>query len=264
MTTFTRRLANRLERLCGVHIFRRSTGRNWSGSNFERTMFGYLRPDCIFDVGANGGQFGYNLRNFVGYQGAILSFEPNPTAFARLEKLSALDPDWHCFDYALGSETGRAKLNIMKTDVFSSLLVPGGESDKYFPEDNQVAQQIDIEIQTLDNLFPGLQVKFGFERPFLKLDTQGFDLEVVKGGQAVLPAFTGLLSEISVIPLYEKQPDLAESIAYLRACGLDLVDLFSLHPDNWFQPLLECNAYFLRRDLAQPMGGVERLVTQTN
>ena len=42
-----------------------------------------------------------------------------------------------------------------------------------------------MEIRTLDEAFPELKARLGFHRPYLKLDTQGFDLQVLQGGPEV-------------------------------------------------------------------------------
>lgn len=246
-------IARGLEKLADVHLLRRSSGPFWPEANFERSLHDYLKTDCIFDVGANIGQFGQNTREVIGYTGTILSFEPNPTAFDRLAAHAKGDPDWHCYPFALGESAGVAKFNVMKFDNLSSLLQPGGESERYFADSNQVVETRDVEVRTVDDVFPELQAKFGFERPYLKLDTQGFDLHVARGAATTMASFTGCVSEVSFVPIYENQPTMTDSIACFRALGFELAELFNVHPGGWFQPLIECNAYFLNRRFAQPL-----------
>ena len=61
------------------------------------------RVNCVFDVGANTGQYGKGLRRF-GYAGRIVSFEPVSDTFAKLHKSAETDPDWHVYNFALGRE----------------------------------------------------------------------------------------------------------------------------------------------------------------
>jgi hypothetical protein len=58
------------------------------------------------------------------------------------------------------------------------------------------------------------------------MDTQGFDLEVLKGARQALPRILGLQSEVSVKPLYEYMPDLHEAITTMTGLGFELTGLF--------------------------------------
>lgn len=243
-----RRIADLVENTAGLNIFRKRSGHHWPVANFERRLFDYLKVDCVFDVGANIGQFGQRLRREIKFEGTILSFEPNPAIFADLVKEAKNDAYWHCFPFALGATEENGLLNVTHEHSFSSILRPGGETQKLFPKENQIEEVVDIEIKPLRAIFKELQARFGFERPFLKMDTQGYDLEVVKG--ADLDEFCGALSEASFIPIYEEQPAVTETIAAFRASGWPLVELFNVHPGRWFNPLVECDCFFVRGDLA--------------
>jgi len=63
-------------------------------------------------------------------------------------------------------------------------------------------------------------------RVFLKIDTQGYDMEVVKGAAGCIHWIMGLQSEISVAPIYEDMPHYTEALAYYESLGLSLMDLF--------------------------------------
>ena len=57
------------------------------------TMLSHHKVNTIFDIGANEGQFGVNLRDF-GYKGKIISFEPLTLARKKLHRISQNDPLW--------------------------------------------------------------------------------------------------------------------------------------------------------------------------
>jgi hypothetical protein len=67
----------------------------------------------------------------------------------------------------------------MRSDRFSSLHEPDHSETDAFVQLNVVERQVPVSTETLDVLFPQLQEKFHFSRPFLKMDTQGHDLHVV-------------------------------------------------------------------------------------
>lgn len=67
--------------------------------------------NCVFDVGANTGQYAKRLRG-LGYSGRIVSFEPTSETFARLARAAADDPDWHVVQCGLGREETTAEIHI--------------------------------------------------------------------------------------------------------------------------------------------------------
>lgn len=247
MTSLARKLADRVEELFDVHLFRRSSGHHWPEAEFSRLLFRELQPDCVFDVGANAGQYGAGLRS-AGFSGTILSFEPNPRAFARLAKAAAPDPGWHCYPYALGSREETRLFNVMEVDVFSSFREASHEEID-FADQNVVSETLPLKIETLDGHFDALQAEHGFRHPFLKMDTQGFDLEVLDGAQLCLARFRGFLTEASVLPIYKDMPSLHDMVEAGKQRGFHPVELFNVHPGKRLHKLIECNCYFVRSDL---------------
>src|ERR1700719_3610247 len=80
------------------------------------------RPNVVFDVGANIGQYGLSLRK-CGFTGRIVSFEAIPSVHARLSAVAAGDRDWIVAPCcALGRTQGEARINLARNSVSSSLL----------------------------------------------------------------------------------------------------------------------------------------------
>lgn len=244
-----RTFLDKAEDTFGIRIFRKGSGPAWPEAQFEREIYAHFNVDCVFDVGANIGQFGQSLRQSSKYAGTILSFEPNPSAFEILKARSAADPKWHCYPFALSSEAGTFPLNVMQVDTFSSFRTPSQVSGTMFGDQNTIARTVQAESKRLDDCYAELAEQHGFKTPFLKMDTQGFDLEVLAGASQVVRHFVGLLSEVSVQQLYEGMPTMAESLASFRDNGFEPVELFNVHAGRRFAPLLECNCYAVRRDL---------------
>jgi len=171
--------------------------------------------DAIIDVGANEGGFGSLMRK-SGFQGPIYSFEPVTSVFEVLARRARKDDAWHVFDFALGAQASNAQINVSRFSQFSSILsATSYGNDK---ENMKVELKQDIVIRTLDDCFrEGLLGKGG--RYFLKMDTQGFDIEVFKGAAQFLPKVCCLLSELSLIPLYEGMPNYLESLARYNGEG---------------------------------------------
>lgn len=170
----------------------------------------------IIDVGANEGQFGRFLRS-IGYGGYIYSFEPVLAAFRKLELESAADEKWIVFNFALGSESEEAFINVTMHTSFSSILTPTDYALGHW-ENSHVDHQQKITVRSLDDLCSeGIISLTG--SVFLKMDTQGYDLEVFKGAQRSLQYIKGILSELSLIAVYQDMPNYMQSLSTYHDAG---------------------------------------------
>lgn len=215
---------------------------------YLQRLFEYFDIDCVFDVGANAGQYGQMLRKKVGYRGRIISFEPIPELAERVEAISAKDPLWEIIRLALSSEDGSAQFNVMKDSQFSSLQEPKHVLDGLFDDANSVDRRSTVRVARLDSLYQELQSKYKFSRPFLKMDTQGHDLSVVAGAGNCLANFIGMQSELAVVGLYQDAPLFDEVIRGYSDLGFFLSGFV---PNNagHFPILVETDGIFIRSDL---------------
>jgi hypothetical protein len=94
-----------------------------------------------------------------------------------------------------------------------------------------------------------LRKRLGFKRPYLKLDTQGFDLEVLRGGDASLSGMLALQTEASVIGVYKGSPSYTETIHYLDQRGFDLTGLYTVSRDASLR-LIEFDCVMINRQSA--------------
>jgi FkbM family methyltransferase len=187
-----------------------------------------LRINVFLDVGANRGFFSKHLR-MSGYRGHIFSFEPIQEECERIRTLSAKDPKWIACEYALGSESGTKDFHVYATEgetVFSSFLP--------FVDGRNAGKTKSVEIRALDDVLFDLLRGLDAPRIFLKMDTQGFDRQVMEGAVACMPLVRGIQSEISVVPLYEGMTHYTDSLANYEALGFSLMDMFVVNrmPDG--------------------------------
>lgn len=215
----------------------------WPERQFQRRLLRRLGVDCVFDVGANVGQYAIELRN-LGYDGLIFSFEPDPRPFATLEARAAADPKWHVFNRALGREAGSATFNLMTISLFNSFRTPSAADTALYAAPNSVERQVEVPVATLAEELAVLQARHGFARPFLKMDTQGFDAEVFAGAAPVHGRLVAIQSEISVKKLYDGVPDWREQIARYEAAGFELAGLYAVNPR--MDELIEFDCYMVR------------------
>lgn len=194
-------------------------------------LFRHLDIDCVLDVGANTGQYHDFLREQVPYAGRIISFEPVRQNIEILRQRQAADAKWTVLGHALGSSRSRATINVMKSDQFSSFRTPDNAAVPEFEGLNETSHSELVEIHRLDDILPALQARHGFRNIYLKVDTQGFDLEVLAGAAASLPAIRALQTEASIIGIYRDMPDYMQTIRYLNERDFDISGLYPISRD---------------------------------
>jgi len=167
--------------------------------------------DTVLDVGANEGRFARRLRD-EGFTGRIVSFEPLSSAFALLASASAADPKWECLRLALGATTGKATLNVAGNLASSSFLPMDSGLSQMDPRLAYTGTE-ECSLSTLDVLAADLFQQE--ERLYLKLDVQGFELEVLRGADVTLDRVHAFDVELSLTQLYEGAPLMDEVVAYL-------------------------------------------------
>lgn len=214
-----------------------------------RTLFADLQVDCVLDVGANTGGYGRFLRDIVEYKGAIVSFEPVRATVEKLRQAVAGDSQWHVCDFALGSEDSEKAIHITEADSMCSFLAPD-QSVTDFGTHNRVVDRQTVVVKTLDGVMPELIKAHGFARPYLKMDTQGFDLEVVKGATQTLPGIRALQSEVSIVPIYEQMPDFFTMQQMLAERGFDITGLFPVSRDAHHR-VIEFDCVTINRQFCQ-------------
>ena len=211
-----------------------------------RELLARLEIDCVLDVGANVGQYHDFLRDRVLYEGSIVSFEPVSRHVELLRQRARADADWHIEGYALGAKDGSLPINVMVSDQFSSFLEPDNSRISEFADLNVPCHVETVTVRTLDVVMPVLQERLGFERPYLKLDTQGFDIEVLQGAGESLRMARALQTEASVIGIYKGMPGYVDTIRYLEERGFDITGLYPVSRDSSLR-LVEFDCVMINR-----------------
>lgn len=246
MPTFKRRVANFIERLSGNLVVSPNEFHLTHERVHLRQFFAHFGVDCVFDVGANIGQYAAMIRNHVGFQGPIISYEPTPELVERLRVLSANDPSWHIESLALDSEAGPAIFHVAANSEFSSFHATSPDQPAIFHTHSRVVRDVSVMRSTVAVEFRKWQRELGFRRPFLKMDTQGHDTAVVKGAADVIRSFVGLQSELAIRKVYADSVGFAEAIAAYNECGFELS---ALVPNNagHFPMLVEIDCIMFNR-----------------
>jgi FkbM family methyltransferase len=168
--------------------------------------------DVVIDVGANIGQFGESLRA-EGYRGRIVSFEPVESEFQTLSKKAAADGNWVAYHCGLGAAPGEAIINVSELTVFSSIL-PSTSAAALHDSRAAIQRTETIYIDTLDQVAVGLSGEI-----LLKIDTQGYERQVIEGGRQTLSRVKGILLELPIIHLYEGEWQFHEAVKFMAEAG---------------------------------------------
>ena len=198
--------------------------------------------NCIFDVGANEGQFAQRA-HASGFSGRILSYEPNPDVFAVLKARAEHNTQWQAFQNAVGSEPGTLTFNIAEESQMSSLLQPDVNS----VQSVSYTKQISVEVTTIDREFERLLT--GKEVVLLKSDTQGYEKSVMEGAVKSLPRCRFLLLELSFTPTYDGEMTYEEMVAYLKERHFEPSILTSIFWDEKTDVLAHVDALFINTQI---------------
>ena len=203
----------------------------------------YINANIVFDIGANIGQFGQELRQ-AGYNGNIVSFEPLSEAHNQLSNSAISDSAWIIHPrVALGDHDGEVEINIANNSVSSSVLPMLGLHSSAAVDSYYVSSET-TPLARLDSIS---EIYLNSEsRPFIKIDTQGFEWQVLDGSKETLLRARGVLIEMSLVPLYEKQRLWRDLIDRMEASGLTLWSIHKGFTDPRNGRLLQVDVVFLR------------------
>lgn len=195
-----------------------------------RAIFDKYKINLVIDVGANEGQFARGIRSF--YLGEILSFEPVTSTFDKLVAAASSDPNWHVYKYALGRNNSSQSINISNITEFSSFLKANDYCALRFGSGALRMKEEFVYIRRLDELLDIIVPDIESKRIFIKLDTQGYDVEVFKGLGSKVKYLNALQSEVSLIPIYKSMPHWTESILTYEKEGFRVVGMFPESRDS--------------------------------
>ena len=176
----------------------------------------FFRVKSIIDVGANEGQFVLRLLK-NNFKGNVISFEPITDAYKKLlinAESNKKKISWHVAEKCgLGSKDFSRDIFISQHSESSSLLKILPKHTNLKPLSKIISTE-KIKIKKLDNFYDN--IKKLDKNIFLKIDTQGYELEVLKGAKKTLRLITALVVEVSLVKLYDKQPLWLDIVNFLK------------------------------------------------
>lgn len=185
----------------------------------------------IFDVGANKGQ-SIELYSRLFTDATIYSFEPNPGLYKTLAERFKDNHKVHVSPVALGETDGSNEFIVFENNELSSFKHMEVNTFNPFSGEKIDSKPV-VEITTLDsyvqkNAIPGITL--------LKIDTQGYELEILKGSIQRLSAgvIQHIYLEICLVPLYKGQSNYIDIFRLLQQYGYQLVGIYEMRRYNNF------------------------------
>lgn len=209
----------------------------------HRAVLKSLMVDGIIDVGANRGQFTLACR-LVLPGVPVVAFEPIPGEAATFRKVHGGQGGVILVETALGEAKGEAKLHLSKSADSSSLLPIGRKQTELFSETAEIGT-ITVPLHRLDDFADRWSSR---TRQLLKLDVQGYELNVLRGAVGTLKTCAFVYAECSEISLYDGQALRTEVEAFLSAQGFALHGRHNEQLDSG--QLIQADYLFSRTDVA--------------
>jgi FkbM family methyltransferase len=201
--------------------------------------------NVVLDVGANRGQYARSLRR-AGYRGHIVSFEPVRHDFEELSRRAARDPKWTVHQLALGRAEGSIDINVAPSGLSSALPPSDYGGQRYQKLIDAMTET--VPVVRLDEILDDVLTHVPDPRPYLKLDTQGFDLEVFAGLGERAKDFVGMQSEVALLRIYEGMPRMPESLAVYEASGFEVAGMYLVTRERSTARALEFDCLMVRAD----------------
>lgn len=193
---------------------------NWMLSDFEPIAeFLSNHPIIVADVGARGGHLGEinNLKPYLSYYG----FDADKEECKRIE--SEPHEDFHSYKilpYYVGKDEGVIDFHLFKDLGSSSKLKPNKYFKNNYAASHEITNTVSVESRTMDSILS----ENCLELPdFIKLDTQGTELEILKNSPKSLSNCLLIESEIEIIEMYDGQPLIGDFLTFMDNNGFDII-----------------------------------------
>lgn len=195
-------------------------GRGSYASRLVRTLES-RSLDTVLDIGANVGQYA-TLTRSAGFTGLVISCEPLRGAFAQLDHRASRDDRWTALNTAVGAETGTATINVSENSFSSSIRDMTQAHLDTAPGSRYIATE-QVPVTTVRDLVAEHGVDA--ERALLKIDTQGFESEVLRGAGDLVGRVGAIQLELSFVELYDGQVLFDDLVAQMARDGYRIQQL---------------------------------------
>ncbi|ANK73724.1 hypothetical protein FA04_14510 [Ensifer adhaerens] len=182
----------------------------------DKMTAGYLKrfafsPDVVIDVGVSrGSDFLYELFP----KAKTLLVDPLPDFEANIKRKFGAKYDFEFFHCAAGREPGKASLKVQSDNASKSTL-----AEPTRIQGQNTAKEVEVDIRTIDDIAKDFAGKVGF-----KIDTEGFELEVLSGATETLKRTEFVLAEVSIKTRFEGGYRFSDIVMFMRENGFEIIE----------------------------------------
>lgn len=201
--------------------------------------------DLLLDVGANTGQFSKKIIE-AGFDKKVISFEPLSSAYPMLLENAKSVKNWEVFDRgAVGDMDGNIDINISMNSHSSSILQVNKQHTDAAPSAAFIDRE-SVPIRKLDSLADKFSA---YQRILLKIDTQGFEKNVLSGATQLLKDKVKVIQlEMSLLPLYDGVMPFEQMVTYLHQLGFRPLFYTPGYVDRTTSQIQQLEGYFIKKD----------------
>ncbi len=203
------------------------TLRNVAPALEHRKVLAKINHSTLIDVGANKGQFSL-VANQIAPNSTTFAFEPLSTPASKFKQVFHNNPNITLHQLAISDTEGESLIHVSQKADSSSLLPIGKLQNQIFPGTKESHTET-IITKRLDSVLSKDQIK---APALLKLDVQGFELQALRGCEALLNCFEHVYVECSFVELYESQSLADEVIEFLQTRGFKLKGIYNTFYDK--------------------------------
>lgn len=175
-----------------------------------------LKIKTVVDIGANVGQFVKDIRSYLP-EAFVYSFEPLKDCYDTLWNTWKNDEKFMAFNVALGDSNEKVIMHHNKYSPSSSILEMAQSHKNLYPYTKNTENET-ITVRRLDDIKELNSISMEKEI-LVKIDTQGYEDRVIRGGSEFLKHAKAIIIETSFVTLYEKQFLFADIYKMLTALG---------------------------------------------
>lgn len=235
-----RRAKNGIKKVLGLPLTRLHD--DWS---MLKVIGPVTQEHVLLDIGAHHGWFFHCWQDWC--PGArVIAFEPFKESFEKMVLNYGDDVRVKLVQSGVGAVNGLMKLNVLNdSKVSNSFLKPDDKTWQSISFQHGQVSEINVPVTTIDNVF----IEERLSRVYLlKIDVQGYEIEVLKGAEKSLFKIDYIFVESGIQRLYENAPRFSEVFEFLSNRGFHLMGMRSWHRGN--HVLVETDMLFRRDDLA--------------
>jgi FkbM family methyltransferase len=200
----------------------------------------------LCDIGAYKGRWTFVMQQLNAQLQSVVMFEPQSNLISHLKERRLGNVRTNIYQCALGDREQR--LMLVGGTASASLYETGNSQHHYFPGSTSLDSEA-VEVKVLDDVY----AKEGLEYPdLIKIDVQGYELNVLRGARNVLAHARYLVIELSLREFYRGQPPLWELWRFLDEEQYAMVDHgYELRSRTSPFELLQFDAIFMNKRFKQ-------------